>query len=89
MRIAALAPASEVGSAYAVVPGSDARRPEAAHPRVHVGQDAQRADQLGDVHAGTAVDLGWVLLAEDVDAHEPNLGATQMGWKVDPATADG
>ena len=53
--------------------GLVARSAEAAHPGVDVGQGAQGPDQLGDVDAGAAVDLRRVLLAEDVDAHDPNL----------------
>ena len=45
--------------------------PKACTCVVDVVAGAQRADQLGDVHAGAAVHLGRVLLGQDVDAHVP------------------
>ena len=61
-----------------------ARRAERLHPYVEVGEPAQRADQLGDVHPGAAVDLRRVLLGQDVDAHARTLPASPA---VRPATA--
>ena len=66
VRSAAFAPASSAGSAYAVTPGSVARRAEAVHP--HVGEPAQVPGQVLDVHAGAAVHLRRVLPGEQVDA---------------------
>jgi hypothetical protein len=34
---------------------------------------AQGPDQLRDVDARAAVDIGWVLTRHDIDAHGPNL----------------
>ena len=64
----ALAPAS-AGRVRrsAVTPGSSARRAEAVHP--DVGQPAQLAGEVLDVHPRAAVDLGRVLPGEQVDAH--------------------
>ena len=66
----ALAPASSARSAYDEVPRLVARRAEGVHARGEVVAGAQRADQLGDVHAGAAVDLGRVLLGQHVDSHD-------------------
>ena len=46
-----------------------ARPAEGVHARVDVVAGTQRADQLGDVHTGAAVDLRRVLLAQHVDPH--------------------
>jgi hypothetical protein len=41
-------------------------------PHAHVDEGAQRLDELGRVHAGASVDLGRILLRDDVDAHVSN-----------------
>src|SRR5690606_29133799 len=46
---------------------------EGPDPDLQVAPGPQRPDQLGHVHAGTAVDVGWVLPGEDVDAHVTTL----------------
>jgi hypothetical protein len=53
-----------------------ARRTEGMHLRGEVVTCAERPDQLGHVYSGAAVDLGRVLLAQDVDTHvlEPTPG---------------
>ncbi len=43
-------------------------RTEGVHAGLHVVAGSQRPDQLGDVHTCAAVDLGRVLLGQDVDA---------------------
>ena len=52
-----------------------ARGTERVHLRLDVGAGAQRPDQLGDVHARAAVDLGWVLPGQHVDSHVRKLPA--------------
>ena len=80
---APLASASSARSAYDAVRSSSRGAPKACTACVEVVAGAERADQLGDVHAGAAVDLGWVLLGQHVDSHVPN--ATPMprdcGWR--------
>src|SRR5439155_18879512 len=46
-----------------------ALRPEAADLHVQVAAGTQGTHQLCDVHPRTAVDVGRVLTAQDVDAH--------------------
>ena len=48
---------------------------ERVHPGVDVVAGPQGADQLGHVDPGAAVDLGRVLLGEDVDAHSGDVTA--------------
>ena len=76
MRIAGLALASERRFGVRRRAGLVPRGPEAPHPGVDVGSLSQGTDELGDVHAGASVDLGRVLLAQDIDAHvaEPTRG---------------
>ena len=61
VRMAALASASPVRVGVAGRPGLGPLAAEAVHPRVDPVEGAQRPDQLGDVDAGTAVDVGRVL----------------------------
>ena len=49
--------------------GLVARGAERLHLHVEVGEPSQGTNQLGDVDTRAAVDGGWVLLGQDVDAH--------------------
>jgi hypothetical protein len=51
------------------------RRTRAPAPRC----SAQRRDEFGDVDTRTAVDLGRVLLGDDVDAHVTNASTRSNG----------
>ena len=65
-----------------MVPSSSRGAPKACTRVVEVVAGAQRADQLGHVDAGAAVDLGRVLLGQDVDAHvsEPTRRGRGKSW---------
>ena len=64
-----------------------ARRAEGVHLRGEVVAGAQRADQLGDVHAGAAVDLGWVLLGQHVDPHGAERYSVSCDYGMTAMTA--
>ena len=75
VRSAALAEARAPGSAYDAVPCSSRGAPNACTRVVEVLAAPQRPHQLGHVDAGTAVDLGRVLLGQHVDAHGVDVTA--------------
>ena len=79
VRIAALAEASSAQVGVRRRARLVARPAEGVHARVDVVACTQRADQLGDVHPGAAVDLRRVLLAQHVDphAHETSLAMSR------------
>ena len=53
-------------------------RPEAPDLHVEVAPGSQSSHELGHVDARSPVDRRWVLLAEDVDAHESSLAANAL-----------
>ena len=65
--------AQSVGHVVGLRAGLVARAAPAVHPDVQTVEAAQRADQLGDMHTGAAVHLGWVLPGEYVCAHSETL----------------
>ena len=60
------------------VSGLVARGAEAPHDDLEIAPE--RPDELGDVHAGSPVDLGRILAGEQVDAHAATLAQRHPTW---------